>query len=66
MASDFEVLILIPTASQAAANLSSACWKPPPDEANNIKSSAKGRDVILKIPLWFLINVGRFWKCEMF
>ncbi|TWW64124.1 hypothetical protein D4764_03G0011320 [Takifugu flavidus] len=48
MASDLEVLILIPAASHAAANRSSDCWRSRADDANRTTSSAKSRDPILR------------------
>ena len=50
MASDLEVLTLIPTASHSAANRPSACWRSRSDGANRTTSSAKSRDAILRSP----------------
>lgn len=57
MASDFEVLILIPADSQSAANFSSACRRSPTEEAGKTTSSAKSRDVILRLLSWTQVLV---------
>lgn len=48
MASDSEVLILIPV----AANYTSASWKSPADKGNRVTSSAKSRKEMLQPPKW--------------
>ncbi|KAK3521271.1 hypothetical protein QTP70_002922 [Hemibagrus guttatus] len=50
MASDLEVLTLIPAASHSAAKCPSACCKSRPEEANRTTSSAKISDEILWSP----------------
>ncbi|XP_060894277.1 uncharacterized protein LOC132974322 [Labrus mixtus] len=52
MASDLEVLTLIPAASHSAANHPNACWRFQLEEANKTTSSAKSRDEILRSPNW--------------
>jgi len=50
LASDMEVLTLIPTASYSAANRPSACWRSRSDVANRTTSSAKSRDKLPRSP----------------
>jgi len=50
MASDLEVLTLIPTAAHSTANHPSACWRSQSDVADRTTSSAKSRDAILRSP----------------
>ena len=50
MASDLEVLTLIPATSHSAAKHPSACWRSQCVEANRTTSSAKSREAILRSP----------------
>uniref|UniRef100_A0A8C2WQY3 THAP domain-containing protein 1 n=1 Tax=Cyclopterus lumpus TaxID=8103 RepID=A0A8C2WQY3_CYCLU len=50
MASDLEVLTLIPAASHSAAKRPSECWRSRSEEANRTTSSANSREAIPRLP----------------